>query len=125
MAVLYSDINSGYKRNTLDFQVTDMKDIILSLDRLFHTKPGDNPFNRDYGSSLHSLLFESSGNINLVDIKVLLTRDIERWEPRVQLSPLDISIDKLDDHTFNISCVFTVPTLNNTLGSLNTEISNK
>lgn len=123
MAVLYSDINTAYTFNNLDAVVTDFKDIVMSLDRLFNTVPGDCPFNRDYGSSLHYLLFESSQKLDFTDIKVLLTRDIETWEPRVELNPLNISITKEDDHSFIIQCVFTVPSLNNIEGSLTSRLT--
>lgn len=125
MAVLYSDLNTAYTTNNSDVVVTDIKDIVMSLDRLFNTIPGDCPFNREYGSSLYTLLFESSQKLDFTDIKVLLTRDVERWEPRVDLNPLNIEITKQDDHTFIIQCSFTVPSLNNYSGSLTTKLTDK
>lgn len=125
MTVLYSDINTGYTKNSQPVIITDLKDISESLRRLFHTIPGSNPFNREYGSSLYYLLFESSSSMNLTDIKVLLSRDIENWEPRVQLNPLDINISKIDEHTYQISCNFIVPSLNDTSSSVTTLLSDK
>lgn len=125
MAVIYSDINTAYTKNNLSVNITDIKDIVMSLERLFNTVPGDCPFNREYGSNLYYLLFESSQKLDFTDIKVLLTKDIERWEPRVNLNPLNISIEKEDEHSFVVQCIFTVPALDNAEGTLVTKLTDK
>lgn len=120
--VKYKDLNTSFRDNyDNNVVVKDLDSIKKNLERLFHTKKGDVPFNRDYGTSLYELLFEN--NLTATDITMFLYMDITTFEPRVTLSPADITIDRLDNNTFRINCYFTVPSLNNTPGSLTTDIS--
>lgn len=119
----YCDINPGFGMNIYSSDIYDIRDILFALDRLFKTKKGECPFNRNYGSSLYSLLFESSGSMNIMDVKVLLTEDINTWEPRVELSPLDLEIEKINNNTYSVKCYFTVPSLNNQAGNLTSTIT--
>lgn len=92
--------------NELYPTVSNIDSIKQGLERLLTTPKGHNPFNREYGSSLYSLLFENVTSIST--IQMLLYMDITQWEPRVQLSPGDISIQQLDPNTYYVSCSFRV-----------------
>jgi len=118
----YTDLNAFYTINSLPAYLEDMKVIAQSLNRLFTTKIGSVPFNRSYGSSLWSLLFENS-TLFLSEIEVLLYQDIEKWEPRVSLRPNNITVIKTDEHSFSVNVVFTVPYLDNAEGNFTQQIS--
>ena len=56
---------------------------------------------------------------------MFLYMDITKFEPRVSLSPADINIEKTDEHTYTIECTFTVPALNDSVGSTETTITDQ
>ena len=119
----YNDLNNSFnpKQNNLSPTIQDLKDIKQSLTRLFTTPKGSVPFNRNYGTSLRSLLFENE--LDTSDICMYLYMDITDFEPRVSVNPSDIEITKQDNNTYLVSCAFTVPSLSNSASSVSTTIS--
>lgn len=119
---MYIDLNVSFapRSNQLVY-VEDTQDIAKSLERLFNTKIGSVPFNRSYGSSLWNLLFENG--LEIYQIATLMQQEIQTYEPRVKLSPADITLIKKDEYTYEINILFTVPSLNNLTGQVNTTIT--
>ena len=109
----YSDLNAFFTTSDIRSTpvLTDIENIKQALERLFTIGKGEVPFNRDYGTTLKSLLFEN--NVDAEDVKMFLYMDITDFEPRVELSPNDISIVKIDNNSYEVSCNFIVPSLNN------------
>lgn len=120
----YCDLNSSFHTTVVDNQsvLNDLASIKKNLERLFATTKGEVPFNREYGTSLKNLLFET--NVDASDIRMFLYMDIATFEPRVSLNPADIDIQKVDNYTYIVYCNFTVPSLNNVAGSLQSVVSN-
>lgn len=119
----YSDLNKSFRQSLSDNQivVNDLTVIKKNLERLFQTGKGDVPFNREFGTSLKRLLFET--NLDPSDIVNYLYMDITTFEPRIELNPNDIIIEQLDNNAYLVTCNFIVPTLNNTSSSLQTVIN--
>lgn len=118
----YPDLNVYFKKVSVNpANITGVETVRQALERLLSTGKGEVPFNRDYGSSLKQLLFES--NYSEDDIAVFLYQDICEFEPRVELNPNDISIIQEDMHTYSVSCSFLVPDLNETVASISTLIT--
>lgn len=118
----YPDLNVYFRTVSLNpANISGLNTVKQSLERLFTTGKGEVPFNRSYGSSLKQLLFESNYSEN--DIIVFLYQDICEFEPRVELNPNDISITQEDMHTYKVSCNFIVPDLNDSIGSIETTIT--
>ena len=90
----FSDLNVSFRTSPTNNVVvlTDLANIKKSLERLFSTGKGDVPFNREYGTSLKTLLFEN--NVDPSDVEMFLYMDISRFEPRVRLNPANIAIEK-------------------------------
>ena len=109
----YQDINTSFTGDTYNstIVITDLEDIKLGLERLFMTGKGEVPFNRNYGTTLKSLLFEK--NLDPSDVRMFLYMDITTFEPRITLNPADVDIQKIDNNSYMVSCVFRVPGLNN------------
>ncbi len=107
-----SDLNSYF--NTSNTQmvptISGLRAIKQGLTRLLLTPKGHNPFDREYGSSLYSLLFEST-NFALFDIVRFLYMDITDFEPRISIGMNDIHITRKDNNTYEVSCTFYVPDL--------------
>lgn len=121
----YTDLNTLYDEtsNLSKSILKDINNIKQSLLRLFMTPKGSVPFNRQYGTSLRSLLFEN--DVDPADITMFLYMDITDWEPRVELNPNDITITKVDANTYSVSCYFRVPSLTETTSSVSVTISDK
>ena len=121
---IYCDLNSEFLANQNETRPTaeDLKDIKQNLERLFMTGKGEVPFNREYGTSLKSLLFDT--NVDTESIKMFLYMDIQQFEPRVTISPQSLDIKKVDNNTFQVTCNFTVPSLNYTAASAQAVVSN-
>jgi len=119
---MYTDINASYTKNQLPAYLSGMEVIKQNISRLFSTKPKSVPFNRSYGSRLWNLLFEHA-TLDLYQIEMLIYQDITDWEPRITLSPNDVQISKIDEHTYNIYVVFRVPALDNAVGDYSQQIT--
>lgn len=121
----YTDLNTFF--TTSDERTTpsleNIEDIKQGLERLFTVGKGEVPFNRNYGTSLKSLLFEN--NVDPEDIKMFLYMDITDFEPRVELSPTDIQINRTDNNSFEVTCKFRVPALNDKVSTATAVITNK
>lgn len=104
----YIDLNSEFRTNTAQSNVlvTDIQCVKESLERLLLTGKGEVPFNRNYGTTLKTLLFET--NLDPADICNYLYMDITTWEPRVSLNPADIVIEQIDNNTYQVKCTFIV-----------------
>lgn len=119
----YNDLNKSFRQSLSENQivVNDLTVIKKNLERLFKTGKGDVSFNREFGTSLKRLLFET--NLDPSDIVNYLYMDITTFEPRIELNPNDIIIEQLDNNAYLVTCNFIVPTLNNTSSSLQTVIN--
>lgn len=114
-------INVQTEAGELKSTIDGIRSIRAGLERFLHTPKGHNPFNRDYGSSLYDLLFKT--NVSAHDIQMLLYMDITNFEPRVSLSPGDITVRKLDNNTYEVTCVFRVPQYNNIITNVSTTLA--
>ena len=112
----YEDLNTKFvaytNENLTDLSpiVNEINSIKQGIERLLTTRKGHNPCNREYGSSLYSLLFENSAAIT--SIQMFLYMDITNWEPRIDLNPSSIEIEMIDPNTYKISCDFIVKQYN-------------
>lgn len=120
----YTDLNTFFTNSDErpSPALTDIDDIKQALERLFTVGKGEVPFNREYGTTLKSLLFEN--NVDPEDIKMFLYMDITDFEPRVELSPTDIKIVRVDNNSYEVTCVFRVPGLNNKVSTATATITN-
>ena len=114
----YEDLNTSYLDSVSETNptVANVTAVKKGLERLLNTPKGHNPFNREYGSSLYSLLFEN--NVSTNDIQMFLYMDITAWEPRLDLTPNDINIVQIDEHTFKVTCMFSLNGYNTGISTL-------
>lgn len=107
----YEDLNTKFVttgQNSFELSpvVAEVQSIKQGLERLLSTPKGHCPFNREYGSSVYNLLFENSASLS--SVQMFLYMDITNWEPRVDISPGEISIVMIDTNTYEISCNYIV-----------------
>lgn len=114
----YTDLNTKFKNtiNETSVIVSDISSVKIGLERLLTTPKGHNPFNREYGSSLYDLLFET--NVDIATIQMFLYMDITNWEPRIKITPNTISVRKLDNNTYQIACNFEYNNISSTASAI-------
>lgn len=122
MAV-YVDLNTKFLplSNVSKAVIKDLENVRDSLERLLSTPKGSVPFNREYGTSLLSLLFENTVDYNTV--RTFLLMDISEWEPRISINLSDILFKRIDEHTIALECRFIVPAINGIQGSTSMTLS--
>lgn len=120
----YTDLNVDFRANAnqSNVLVNDIQCVKDSLERLLLTGKGEVPFNRNYGTTLKTLLFET--NLDPTDICNYLYMDITNWEPRVNLNPADIVIEQVDNNTYRVKCTFTVIGVNGNPQTVSETITN-
>jgi phage baseplate assembly protein W len=76
------------------WMVAAEQDIAESLKILLNTKPGERVMQPAYGCDLHRLVFDMINESTMTDLKDVVTRAIQYFEPRVILE--DIVVDDRD-----------------------------
>lgn len=81
------------------FYLTGDEELIQnSIYVILNTKKGSMPMNYEFGSSAHDMLFEPINDLTQSLIADMITADIERWEPRVNVVALKAA--SLEDTRF-------------------------
>lgn len=116
----YNDLNTRYSSTDGEHNptTTDLTTVRKGLERLLRTPKGHDPFNRNYGCRLYDLLFENK--VSPTDVQVFLYMDITDWEPRLNITVSDISIERVDNNSFRVTCYFR---LNNVSSGVSTLIT--
>jgi phage baseplate assembly protein W len=123
--VFYSDINSKYEIDNGQRAILEnAKDVISSLDRLLNTRKGSVPFNREYGCSIHNMIFENK-NPNIASaMELSLYDDITTQEPRVVISNSSIKVDiNTADNIVTVQVYVIMPQFNNYTDVVETTIN--
>jgi phage baseplate assembly protein W len=90
-----------------------------SLLNLLLTKKGSRPFFPEYGSTIFNFLFEPNSAFTTHNIKESVSSTIKRFEPRVTLRTVDITIN---DHGITMNLSYTINNTGST-STLETTIS--
>lgn len=89
MTKSYQDINYNFKSDSNTLVLTDEQVINQALNTLFTTPKGSRIFNREYGSSLDSIVFENMTPALEDIVKMTVYEDVRKFEPRVKLRSID------------------------------------
>jgi phage baseplate assembly protein W len=102
------------EKNKID-NLKDLKAIFNSLHNIFHWIPGERILNPEFGSNIHSLLYNGITEFNKEQIAAEIQQSISKWEPRVSIVKIvDMTdINDTENNTIRLDVIFTVPSLNN------------
>ena len=92
--------------------VADQQEIEESLSILFSTQLGERLFHNDYGSSLIDYQFAGNDNITELRIKDMITRAVQKHEPRITLNRLEVDTDNIMEGKISISLIYTIKATN-------------
>ena len=86
-------VGPGFYNNDFLKIKADNELIAESITRILMTTPGERVGRPDFGSNLRKLLFESTQDIYLQDLKRMIESAIGKYEPRVDLQDIVINAD--------------------------------
>ena len=106
----FKDISSSFKVNPLSEDLITIKNetaIARSVRNLILTSPGERFFNPILGSRVSKLLFESVDLITANAIEDEIRVTIENFEPRVELTSVDVKAD-LSGGEYNVAIRYNI-----------------
>lgn len=104
---LYTNNDELHKLNEITDIVTDVnsKAIKNSIYNILSTMPGQKILNPEFGLNLTQWLFTNLSETNASLIKFNITRQINKYEPRVTLMDVTV-IPNYEEHQYNIVIQF-------------------
>lgn len=90
----------------------DEDNINESLTLLFNTKIGERIMEYGYGTTLHTLIFQSNSGTLLGDITDTISKAILLYEPRIDLEKVTLENQNILDGYLNIKVTYKVPNTN-------------
>lgn len=104
---LYTNNDELHKINEITDIVTDVnsKAIKNSIYNILSTMPGQKILNPEFGLNLTQWLFTNLSETNASLIKFKITEQINRYEPRVTLTKVEV-IPNYEEHQYDITIQF-------------------
>lgn len=88
----------------------DIEQIKSSLLTIIMTKPGERVMEPDFGTPLHTIDIDKPPDLIIHNIRRMIASSIKRWEKRVQLSDITVTIVNTDNgFESNIQVLFIDP----------------
>jgi len=106
----FKDISMSFQVNPLNYDLIVTKNetaIARSVRNLVLTYPGERFFNSNLGSRVSRALFDNVDRVSASIIQDEIRNTIENYEPRVNLTGVDVSPD-YDNNTFNVTIRYTI-----------------
>lgn len=104
---LYTNNDELHKINEITDIVTDVnsKAIKNSIYNILSTMPGQKILNPEFGLNLTQWLFTNLSKTNASLIKFKITEQINRYEPRVTLTKVEV-VPNYEEHQYDITIQF-------------------
>ena len=106
----YKDVSLTFARNVVTSDVVTVSDadaVKRSLKLLIMSRAGETPFFPDFGSRIHTLLFEPLDTITSVLLQHEIQATIAAYEPRVNIRQLTVTPSS-DEQGYDIDCLFNI-----------------
>jgi phage baseplate assembly protein W len=72
------------------------RDIVEAIRLILGTSPGERPMRPEFGCGIHDRVFDSADASTAGDIAVDVKDALRRWEPRINVRSVDVTIDDYD-----------------------------
>lgn len=108
----YSDLDPNF---SLDSRTNDVSKVVNvtavqnSMVGIISTRKGERPFEPNFGSDLHSSLFENMSDYTAYEMEKAIRQAITNYEPRVQIKSV-LAIPEFDSNTFLVSIEYHIIT---------------
>ena len=106
----FKDISMTFVRNPLTSDLIALKNtnaITRSVRNIIFTYPGEKPFDPEFGSQVSRMLFENIDPLNAIKIKREIRYSIDRYEPRVLLTNVEVTPD-YDGNAFDVIIAYNI-----------------
>ena len=106
----FKDISMTFARNPLTSDLIALKNtnaITRSVRNIIFTYPGEKPFDPEFGSQVSRMLFENIDPLNAIKIKREIRYSIDRYEPRVLLTNVEVTPD-YDGNAFDVLIAYNI-----------------
>jgi len=95
----YSDLAMGFTMSPVTGNIAmvyDEQSVKQAIKTLILTKPGERFYNKDYGTSVHDMLFDMIDPITAENIKMSIEEAIKNYEPRVETLEVRVVGDEVN-----------------------------
>lgn len=109
-AKIYKDIDMGFSKNFVTGDIGrkyDISAVRQSIKNIIYTNIGERPFNPNWGSQIHRILFEPIDEFSKTVLVKIVTEAIENHEPRVNIENIIVKTTP-DDNEYNLTILFHV-----------------
>lgn len=89
------------------------QDIQEAIWIILETSKGERVMLPEFGCGIHNFVFESINSSAIARMKSSIQEDLRRWEPRIQVINVDLSIDDIDRGKIVIEIIYLVRATNN------------
>ena len=106
----FKDLSMTFQANPLNFDLIGLKNenaIARSVRNIVFTLPGEKFFDENFGSRISATLFENIDDISAGLINDEIRQSINRYEPRVELTDVEVSPD-FDNNQFDVLIVYNI-----------------
>ena len=106
----FKDISMSFQVNPLNSDLIGLKNenaIARSVRNIVFTLPGEKFFDENFGSRISATLFENIDDISAGLINDEIRQSINRYEPRVELTDVEVSPD-FDNNQFDVLIVYNI-----------------
>ena len=106
----FKDISMTFQANPLNSDLIGLKNenaIARSVRNIVFTLPGEKFFDENFGYRISAPLFENIDDISAGLINDEIKQSINRYEPRVELTDVEVSPD-FDNNQFDVLIVYNI-----------------
>jgi phage baseplate assembly protein W len=106
----FKDVSMSFQVNPLNSDLIGLKNenaIARSVRNIVFTLPGEKFFDENFGSRISATLFENIDDISAGLINDEIRQSINRYEPRVELTDVEVSPD-FDNNQFDVLIVYNI-----------------
>jgi phage baseplate assembly protein W len=87
--------------------VTRDREIVESIRLILATAPGERPMRPEFGCGIHDHVFAQADENTAGAIGYEVRRALDRWEPRIEVTDVEVVVDAVDDGTLYIDIRYT------------------
>jgi phage baseplate assembly protein W len=86
---------------------SDDRDLEQAIRLILVTAPGERPMRPEFGCHIHSYVFAPADATTAGRLSVEVKRSLVRWEPRIDVDKVEVSVDQFDRNTLYINIHYT------------------
>ena len=104
--LFYSDLNQ--QDSLVDKKLYNLESIYQSIDNIINTEKGQRLFLPEFGVDLWQYLFEPMTYEVVNQVYYEVYDALERWEPRIKILTESSYVPHYDEHTIDLTIVFSI-----------------